>query len=83
METTTFTDWLLNQTSRADDIGRLARDTQQDNDRPKGKVGIVSYTRHLRKMRADNWAYLALGEAYKEYLSSGSFQKFDEPRPNG
>jgi hypothetical protein len=63
-----FTDWLLKQDYRDDMIGDLAKDASMDMNRPKN--GIRVWNQHLRAMRANDLAFLALERAYEEYKIS-------------
>jgi hypothetical protein len=63
-----FTDWLLKQDYRDDMIGDLAKDCSMDINRPKN--GIIVWRTHLRAMRANDLAFLALERAYEEYKIS-------------
>ena len=61
----TFTDWLLKQSYRDDCVGDIARDASIDTTKPRN--GIRVWRQHLRSMRANEMAFLALERAWREY----------------
>jgi hypothetical protein len=63
-----FTDWLLKQAYRDDYIGDLARDASMDTTKPMN--GIRVWRQHLKAMRANELAFLALERAWEEYKIS-------------
>lgn len=60
-----FTDWLLKQVYRDDIVGDFAKDASIDTRKPRN--GIRVWNQHLKSMRANDLAFLALNRAWEEY----------------
>jgi uncharacterized protein YozE (UPF0346 family) len=65
---TSFYPWLLRQAERADPIGDLAREAQQDPAWPKRTDALPRLDRYLRDRGAGGAARRALRRAYGEWL---------------
>ena len=67
MSKISFTEWLLRQANRGDDIGTLADDAKRHNSCPASGAGIGAWRLHLSLNHAVPEAQKALEDAWKEF----------------
>lgn len=67
--TITFRQWLAQQVGRDDVIGDFASDAMNDSGTPDDRAGRNRWYAHLRRRRACREAYMALDDAWAEFMS--------------